>query len=167
MSKENDGILKNSPKINQKAEKPKFQIPKKPLAEYSDLEQLRMIHKNALRLGVTDYAVSVELRINEILETEAGMLAPEFERSLAKYEELLFSKHKKRVRATYVRRMFMKHGAIGAITRAVGKKNKTTYGLIELLEAGEDEFTFEQIVIDNPDKFPSETVEIAKRKIRN
>ena len=166
MSKDNDKTLENSPKKGQNAEKPKFQMPKKHLSEYHDLQQLRMIHKNALRLGIADYAASVEVRINEILETEAGLLAPEFEKSLARYEELLFKKHKKRVQATYVRRMFKRYGAIGAITKTVEKKNRITYGLTQMLEAGEDEFTFEQIVIDNPEKFSSDTVKIAKEKVR-
>ena len=110
MSKDNDKTLENSPKINQKAEKPKFQIPKKTLSEYFNIEDLKQIQRNALSKKEIDYAEAVELRIKEIIDAEFGILGDRFFKSLDAHEANLYEKHNKNVRANFIRRMVKNHG---------------------------------------------------------
>jgi len=167
MSKDNDRTLENSPKINQKAEKPKFQIPKKTLSEYFNIEDLKQIQRNALSKKEIDYAEAVELRIKEIIDAEFGILGDRFFKSLDAHEANLYEKHNKNVRANFIRRMVKNHGIFETINRLVSNKKKLSQGFSEMVDSGDGENTLEKIVLDYPDLFPEETVTAAKEKLKS
>ena len=140
-------------------------LPKKPLSEYGDLNELRVIRQNALRLSQTDYAEKVQQRIWELFGTGSDSLDEAFLRTLATYESLLFDKHQKNVKAQYIRRMLAKHGTIESLKRAVMSKGKLSSGFITLVQAGHADLTAESLVIKNADKFEPNVVQKAKEKI--
>tara|TARA_B110000503_G_C7143596_1_gene411958 strand:+ start:1810 stop:2247 length:438 start_codon:yes stop_codon:yes gene_type:complete len=87
-----------------------------------------------------------------------------FKECLAAYEEYLYEKHGKKVKATYLRRKQKKAGTIQTIIDAVNKKQRQE-GLELLMNVGGSEFAMESIVIEFPDQFTQETIENAKMKL--
>jgi len=80
------------------------------------------------------------------------------------YEEVLSHKNQKRTRATRTWQMIERHGTIGAVERAVNRREETV-GYRALLEMGMQDFAFECVVLRHPDVFSAETVEHAKTRL--
>jgi hypothetical protein len=133
MSKDNDKILDSSPRNIQKDEKPKFKTPKKPLSEYSNIEDLKQIQKNALSKNEIEYAAAVDIRIKEIIDAEFGILGDRFFKSVNAHEANLYKKHNKNVRANLIRRMVKGHGIFETINRLVSNKKKLSQGFSEMV----------------------------------
>lgn len=143
----------------------KFPVPKKPLSEYFNIEELKQIQRNALSKGATEYAEAVENRIREINDAEFGVLGTRFFKSIEIHEANLLKKHGKSVRANFIRRMVKENGIFETINRLVSNKNRPTQGFEEMVGSGDAENTLEQIVIDHPELFPEEIVLAAKSKL--
>ena len=144
----------------------KFSIPKKPLSEYFNIEDLKQIQKNAVSKGASEYSEAVERRIKEIMDAEFGILGERFFRTVAIHEENLYQKHNKNVKANLIRRMVKEHGIFETINRLVSNKKNLSQGFSEMVQAGDENDTLEQIVLDHPELFPEETVKSAKIKLR-
>lgn len=83
---------------------------------------------------------------------------------MAAYEEYLYEKNNKKVKATYIRRKQKKAGTMKTIIDAVNK-NEVQEGLELLVDMGSTEFSMEAIVLEFPNEFPNETVKNAKKKL--
>ncbi|MCX5857745.1 MAG: hypothetical protein NTZ57_07555 [Deltaproteobacteria bacterium] len=79
------------------------------------------------------------------------------------YEEILFNKHKKRIRASRTWQMIKKHGIIEAVERAVNRPQETI-GYTILKEMGLPDLAFEAVILRHPNSFSSEAV--ARSKMR-
>lgn len=116
--------------------------------------------KNALAGGRTDLAQEARQRA-VLLRTEAEGATSQAERealaAVFAYEEVLFHKHGKRIRASYTWRMIRERGIIPAVERAVNKPTETA-GYHALLEMGLESFAFEAVVVKYPELFSSEAV---------
>jgi len=82
------------------------------------------------------------------------------------YEEVLFIKHGRRLRAGHTRRSITMRGEVPAI-EAIVKRPNTTDGFERMREAGLFENTFESVVIRNPEHFSAAAVTSAKVKLQN
>ena len=80
------------------------------------------------------------------------------------YEEALFSKHGKRVRAQYTRRKMDKDGIIAAIEHAVKQQHDPT-GFVTLKEMGLEHLSFESVVVRHPEAFSSEALKHAEKRL--
>lgn len=84
---------------------------------------------------------------------------------LYSYEEVLFLKHGKRLRAAYTRRSIDNHGAVGAVELIVCQREKDDDGFARLSAAGLSDKTFEAIVLKHPQHFSAAAIEHAKFKL--
>ena len=85
-------------------------------------------------------------------------------RSVYAYEEGLSKKRGRRTRAARTWQMIDHHGIIGAVERAVNRKEETT-GYTLLREMGMDDFAFEVVVVRYPDLFSAEAVTRSQARI--
>lgn len=81
------------------------------------------------------------------------------------YEDALFAKHGKRVKATYLRRKIEKDGLISAVEHAVNQPHDPS-GYTTLKEMGLQDLTFEAVVLRHPQAFSAGAVERAKKRLR-
>jgi len=86
-------------------------------------------------------------------------------KSVYAYEEVLYEKHKKHVRATYTWRMIKRDGIIAAAEKAVNRKIEPA-GYTVLVEMGMHDLTFEAVIVRYPDKFNPEVVSRAKSRLK-
>src|SRR5690606_15103885 len=103
--------------------------------------------RNAKTKGREDLAIRAMQRSVELRAAEHGALS-DAERDCLKaiyaYEEILYAKHGKRVRASRTWRMIKDRGIIAAIERAVDRDDGRA-GFTELKAAGLDNFAFEAV----------------------
>jgi hypothetical protein len=85
-------------------------------------------------------------------------------RSVYAYEEGLSKKRGRRTRASRTWQMIDRHGIIGAVERAVNRKEETT-GYTLLREMGMDDFAFEVVVVRYPNLFSPEAVTRSQARI--
>jgi hypothetical protein len=85
-------------------------------------------------------------------------------RSVYAYEEGLSKKRGRRTRASRTWQMIDRHGIIGAVERAVNRKEETT-GYTLLREMGRDDFAFEVLVVRYPNLFSPEAVTRSQARI--
>jgi hypothetical protein len=83
--------------------------------------------------------------------------------ALYAYEEVLFLKHGKRLRANHTRRAFGNHGDIGAVERIVLKPDSE--GLANMEAASMFDWTFEAVVARNSEHFSEAANAAARAKL--
>jgi hypothetical protein len=108
--------------------------------------------RRAVELRVISYGSNSEVEL-ELLK------------SVYAYEEVLYEKHKKHVRATYTWRMIERDGIIVAAEKAVNRKIEPA-GYTVLVEMGMHDLTFEAVIVRYPDKFNPEVVSRAKSRLK-
>lgn len=81
------------------------------------------------------------------------------------YEEVLSTRKGRKVHASRTWQMVKRHGIIGAVERAVNRKDETI-GFTALVEMGMQDFAFEAIVIRYPEIFSQEAVARSKQRLR-
>jgi hypothetical protein len=80
------------------------------------------------------------------------------------YEELLFKKHGRHVRANRTRGKIKRDGMIEAIEHAVKKKTTPT-GFQTLKEMGRADRSWEALVLRHPDAFSRKAIESSQRRL--
>jgi hypothetical protein len=80
------------------------------------------------------------------------------------YEEVLTARNGRKTHASRTWQMVKRHGIIGAIERAVNRKEETL-GFTALVEMGMQDLAFEAIVIHYPDLFSQEAVVRSKQRL--
>ena len=81
------------------------------------------------------------------------------------YEEALFKKHRKRIRASRTWQMIEKHGMIGAMERIVSRPSDAA-GYRMLVEMGMQDISFEAIVVRYPGAFSPQAVDRAAKRLQ-
>jgi hypothetical protein len=87
-------------------------------------------------------------------------------RAVYAYEEALSVKKGRRARATRTWQMIKRHGVIGAVERAVNRKEETS-GYKVLIEMGMQDFAFEAVIVRYPQLFTPEALARAKFRIQD
>jgi hypothetical protein len=84
--------------------------------------------------------------------------------AIARYEQLLWTKHRRVVLATYTRRQVRSVGVVQSICRQVLSSNKQS-GLKVLRDADKMELSSENLVLRHPDCFSSNVVRAARSRV--
>ncbi len=107
--------------------------------------------KKAIELRAAAYGASTEAE-RECLE------------AVYAYEEVLTSKNGRKTRASRTWQMIKRHGILGAVERAVNRKEETV-GYTVLLEIGLQDYAFEAVVLRYPELFSIETIQRSSARI--
>jgi hypothetical protein len=130
-----------------------------------DIEEIRKFKINAQNQNNEILINKCNERIIELSGIdENNPIDKKFKECLAAYEEYLYEKNGKKVKANYLRRKWEKVGTIQTIIDAVNKK-KPQEGFQLLMNVGGSEYSMESIVLEFPDQFSEEVVENAKIKL--
>ena len=132
----------------------------------TDIDRIRKFKHNAKNQENETIINICNQRIIELSGIdEDNLIEKRFRECLAAYEEYLYEKNNKKVKANYLRRKWKETGTMQTIIDAVNKKN-TQQGLELLVNMGGTEFSMESIVLEFPNDFPKETVINAKKKLK-
>jgi hypothetical protein len=138
------------------------------IASFTSAKQCEAFEKNARQRGEEALADAAARRRVEILATKHGGSTPaerEGWMAINAYEETLFRKHGKRIKAGRTRQMINRLGMVPAIEKMVSEREWDTQGATALYEVGLGEFTFEPIVVRHPDEFTEFALKQAKDKL--
>lgn len=80
------------------------------------------------------------------------------------YEEVLSARKGRKTHASRTWQMVKRHGIIGAVERAVNRKDETI-GFTALVEMGMQDFAFEAIVVRYPEFFSQAAVARSKQRL--
>ena len=81
------------------------------------------------------------------------------------YEQVLSKTRGKKTRASRTWQMIKRHGILGAVERAVNRKD-VTMGYKSLIEMGMQDFAFEAVVMRYPSLFSPEALKRATQRMR-
>jgi hypothetical protein len=126
------------------------QFAKNVAEKYPDLA--REAHRRAVELRAATHGA------NSAAEREALQ-------AVYAYEEVLSKRRGKRTHASRTWQMIKRHGIIGAVERAVNRKD-VTIGYKSLIEMGMQDFAFEAVVVRYPALFSPETVKRATERMK-
>ena len=132
---------------------------------FNDPEKLRGIINNALRLGRDDLVLACQLRIADLAGSKFDdEIEREFWQSVVCAEEFKRIEHGKKTPLARTRQKYARDGAMKCI-EDWARNPKTTDGFQILIDAGHPEYTGEAIVLRHSDKFSSEVITAAKKKL--
>ena len=124
-------------------------------------EDCEAFARNATRLGLPELALQAKQRA-VVLRAAAYGAANDAERecleAIYAYEEILYKKHGKRIRASRTWQMIKKRGIIAAIEQAVDRPDGTA-GFTALQEVGLENFAFEAVILRHQALFSPASVE--------
>lgn len=83
------------------------------------------------------------------------------------YEEVLYIKHGRRLKANHTRRAIARHGLIRAVENIVTQRVSDDDGFARLVSAGLRGMTFEAVVLKHPGAFSPKAVEQARSKLES
>lgn len=86
-------------------------------------------------------------------------------KAVCAYEEVLSAKRGRKVRASRTWQMIERHGIIGAVERAVNRKDETQ-GYSILVEMNLQDFAFENVVLKYPELFSDSAIIRSKERIQ-
>lgn len=137
------------------------------IANLDTAEKCEIFEGNATRQGRRDLAVAARKRALELRATAYGATTEAERESLEAiyaYERILTEKNKRKTRASRTWPMVERYGILGAVERAVNRKDETV-GYSALLEMGLEDYAFEAVVIRHPSLFSAEALERSKARI--
>ena len=130
-------------------------------------EDCEAFARNAARLGLPELAVQAKQRA-VVLRAAAYGAVNDAERECLEavyaYEEILFKKHGKRIRASRTWKMIKSRGIIAAIEQAVDRPDGTA-GFLALQEVGLENFAFEAVILRHTDLFSPSAVERSRTRM--
>lgn len=134
--------------------------------EMKDVEAVRRLLANAVRLKREDIANACRIRIYELFGRDyEDPIERRLWQAVTAYEETLREKHGRKQQASYTRRKIAAKGALQTLTDWA-LDPKVTPGFEALVAANAAKFTGEYVVVEYAEKFPVEAVEAAKKKLR-
>ena len=133
----------------------------------TDVEALRRLRANAIRLKRDDIANACRIRIYELAGQEhTDPIEMRLWQAVAAYEEILKEKHGRKQSASYTRRKIAAKDALQTLTDWA-LEPKVTPGFEMLVNSNAARFTGEYVVLEFQDRFPKEAVAAARRKLED
>jgi hypothetical protein len=133
--------------------------------DMEDVEAVRRLLANAIRLKRADIASACRIRIYELSGCEHDdPIERRLWQAVSAYEETLREKHGRKQQANYTRRKITAKGALQTLTDWA-LDPKVTPGFDALVAAGAARFTGEYVVVEYADRFSEEAVETARSKL--
>jgi hypothetical protein len=137
------------------------------IAKLKTPDECAIFEKNVTERGRPDLALASRKRAVELHAIQHGA-ATDVERECLEavfaYEQVLSAKNGKKTRASRTWPMIERHGILGAVERAVDRKDDAA-GYTSLLEMGLEDYAFEAVILRHPTSFSSEAVNRAKARI--
>ncbi len=134
-------------------------------ASLNDVAAVRRLLANAQRLNRHDIVDACRIRIYELSGVEHNdAVERRLWQAVAAYEETLRDKHGRNQPAAYTRRKIAAKGAIQTLTDWALDPNVTP-GFEALVTADAARFTGEYVVVEFADRFPSDAVAAARKKL--
>jgi len=81
------------------------------------------------------------------------------------YERVLSQKRGKKIRASRTWQMIERHGLVGAVERAVSRRDDPS-GYLALAEMGMQDLSFEAVVVRHPEVFSKEAISRSTDRLR-
>jgi hypothetical protein len=106
---------------------------------------------------------SIEIRL--AAHTQMSQVVRDIWEVLYAYEEVLFIKHGKRLKANYTRRAIKSVGELGAVENIVSQRSDDDDGFARLEAAGLSTLTFEAVVLRHPQHFSAKAREQARSRL--
>lgn len=133
--------------------------------EMSDVDAIRRLLANAVRLKREDIANACRIRVYELSGTDyEDPIERRLWQAVTAYEETLLEKHGRRQLASYTRRKIADKGPLQTLTDWA-LDPKVTPGFEALVAANAAKFTGEYIVVEHAESFPAEAVQAARSKL--
>ena len=132
-----------------------------------DARECEAFARNALALGRPDLAAEARRRAVELRAATYGASSQaerECLEAVYAYEEILFDKHGKRVKASRTWQMIKRHGIIAAIEQAVDRPDGTA-GFSALKNVGLENFAFEAVVLRHSALFSEGAVKRSRERM--
>lgn len=128
-----------------------------------ECEQLaKNVQKENPKLAIRSHRKAVELRAAKHGAETA--VEREAMRAVYAYDECLTKKNGRKTRASRTWLMIKNHGIIGAVERAVNRKDETQ-GYTILAEMSMQDFAFEHVILRYPELFSPEAIERSKERV--
>lgn len=133
--------------------------------EMNDIEAVRRLLANAIRLKREDVANACRIRIYELSGCDYDEpVERRLWQAVSAYEETLREKHGRKQLASYTRRKIAEKGAHQTLTDWA-LDPKVTPGFEALVAAGAACFTGEYVVVEYAEHFSEEAVQAARSKL--
>lgn len=131
----------------------------------NDIEAVRRLLANAVRLKREDVASACRVRIYELSGIDHDdPVERRLWQAVSAYEETLREKHGRTQRASYTRRKIASKGALQTLIDWA-MDPAVTPGFEALVLADAARFTGEYVVVEYADRFPAEAVQAARKKL--
>lgn len=137
------------------------------IAKLKTPEECAVFEKNVLERGRPDLAMAARRRAVELHAIRHGAVTDverECLEAVFAYEQVLSAKNGKKTRASRTLPMIERHGIIGAVERAVDRKDDTA-GYTALVEMGLQDYAFEAVILRHKQSFSTETVIRSQERI--
>lgn len=122
---------------------------------------------NATKRGHPELATEARQRAIELRAAAYGATSDaerECLEAIYAYEEILFNKHGKRVKASRTWQMIKRRGVLAAIEQAVDRPEGTA-AFVALQQAGLQAFAFEAVILRHPTLFSKGAVERSRQRM--
>ena len=130
-------------------------------------KECEVFARNALAQGRLDLATEARQRAVELRAAAYGATSDaerECLEAIYAYEEILFDKHGKRVKASRTWQMIKRRGIIAAIEQAVDRPDGTA-GFTALKNVGLENFAFEAVILRHSTLFSDRAVERSRQRM--
>lgn len=130
-------------------------------------KECEVFASNATERGHPELATEARQRAIELRAAASGATSDaerECLEAIYAYEEILFSKHGKRVKASRTWQMIKRRGILAAIEQAVDRSEGTA-AFNALKQAGLEAFAFEAVILRHPSLFSEGAVERSRERM--
>lgn len=130
-------------------------------------EECEIFARNAAARNRQDLAREARVRAIQLRAEQYGATSQAEREALEAvyaYEEFLSAKNGRRTRANRTWQMIARHGILGAVERAVDRRQETQ-GYLALTEMGLQEFAFEAVILRHPALFSQAAIEKSKERV--
>jgi hypothetical protein len=137
------------------------------VAKLKTPDECAVFEKNAIDRDRPDLAIAARRRAVELralLHGATSKVELDCLEAVFAYERVLSEKNGKKTRASRTWPMIKAHGIIGAVERAVNRKDETA-GYAALVEMGLGDYAFEAVILRYPDSFSAEAVKRSRERM--
>lgn len=137
------------------------------ISKLKNAEDCDSFEINATRLGRPELAVAARKRGLEYRAKLYGAISDvelECLEAVHAYEQTLLIKNGKRTRAQRTWNMISKHGILGAVEKAVDRRDETA-GFTALAGLGLEDYAFESVIVRHKEAFSAQAVRRAEQRL--
>lgn len=135
------------------------------IAQCDDVEKLRTMRANALKLGAAGVADTALKRLISVAPSEQpGSVEHDFWQMVHALEQFLSEERGKTTKLSRTRQMATRTGVVPTLIN-LASRDKDTAGFQMLVDRGMPEYTGEAIVLRHAAAFATEVVEVARRRL--